>query len=163
MIRWFYDVKFCDGLECVYVKNMYKAVHLQHVNCLINTWVFAGTTWLLTACDTPFYVIIYANAIQYKRVPELFCKNSFSFTCISGVFRTLQIFSHCTTTCSIDNVVLHVSIPLFATAYFMTRLIHVLTRLELVLQNCAAFFFLKLLSNKGNASLYIRLELGKLN
>ena len=46
------DVNFCDGLECVYVK------HQQHVNCLINTWVYAGQTWLLIACDTDFNAII---------------------------------------------------------------------------------------------------------
>ena len=34
------DVNFCDGLERVYLK--YKAVHQQHVNCLIDTWDFAG-------------------------------------------------------------------------------------------------------------------------
>ena len=33
------DINFCDGLECVYAK--YKAMHQQHVNCLINTWVSA--------------------------------------------------------------------------------------------------------------------------
>ena len=34
------DVNFCDSLECVYVK--YKSRASQHVNYLINTWVFAG-------------------------------------------------------------------------------------------------------------------------
>ena len=32
-----------------------KAVHHQHVICLINTWV---KTWLLIACETAFYAII---------------------------------------------------------------------------------------------------------
>ena len=34
------EVNFRDRLECVYVK--YKPMHQQHVNRLINTWVFAG-------------------------------------------------------------------------------------------------------------------------
>ena len=34
-----------------------KAVHQQHVNCLINTWVLPVKTWLLIACDTAFYAI----------------------------------------------------------------------------------------------------------
>ena len=35
-----YDIIFCDGLECVNIST--KAVHQQHVNCLINMWSFAG-------------------------------------------------------------------------------------------------------------------------
>ena len=35
------DDAIFDGLECVYV-NGTKAVHQQHVNCLINTWGFVG-------------------------------------------------------------------------------------------------------------------------
>ena len=34
------DINFCDGLECVYVST--KAVHQRHMNCLINTLVFAS-------------------------------------------------------------------------------------------------------------------------
>ena len=35
-----------------------NALHQQHVNCLINTWLFAVKTWLLIACDKAFYAII---------------------------------------------------------------------------------------------------------
>ena len=34
------DANFCDNLKCLYVST--KAVHQQYLNCLINTWVFAG-------------------------------------------------------------------------------------------------------------------------
>ena len=50
------NVNFCDGLECVYVKN--KTVHQQHVNCLINTWVLSLKTWMLIACGAAFCAII---------------------------------------------------------------------------------------------------------
>ena len=65
-LRVFVDnVKFCDGLECVYVK--YKSVHQQYVNYLINTWVLAVKTWLLIACDTAF--MQYCDLVyKFKRI-----------------------------------------------------------------------------------------------
>ena len=41
-----------------------KAVHQQHVNCLINTWVFAVKTSLLIASGTAFYAIINIQILQ---------------------------------------------------------------------------------------------------
>ena len=58
----FDDVNSCDGLECIYVKI--KAVHQQHVDCLINTWILPVKTWLLIACDTAFYAIIMVNRLS---------------------------------------------------------------------------------------------------
>ena len=46
------DISFCDGLECVYIMNKNRAS--TAVNCLINTWIFAGYKWLLIACDKAF-------------------------------------------------------------------------------------------------------------
>ena len=57
------DINFCDSLECVYVK--YKSVHQQHMNCLINTWVFP----LLKACETAF--CIGKSLSEYKGIPQL--------------------------------------------------------------------------------------------
>ena len=58
------DINFCDGIECLYVK--YKAMHQQHVNCLINSCFFFKKTWLLMACDTAFYAII-ANRVNHDQ------------------------------------------------------------------------------------------------
>ena len=45
----------------VMTQNVYMfskiAVHQQHVNCLINTWVVPVKTGLLIECDTAFYAI----------------------------------------------------------------------------------------------------------
>ena len=34
------------------------AVHLQHMNCLVNTWISSVNAQLLIMCDTTFYAII---------------------------------------------------------------------------------------------------------
>ena len=53
------EVDFCDDKST-------KAVHQQHVNRLINTWVLPVKIWLLIACDTAFYaVIIYALSVNF--------------------------------------------------------------------------------------------------
>ena len=60
------DVSFCGNLECVKYKST-KAVHQQHVNCLIKTWVFFRfKKWLLIVCNTAFYAIITFKRIKKK-------------------------------------------------------------------------------------------------
>ena len=51
------DVKFCDGLECVYVKDKSHASLARELPDLIHGFL-PVKTWLLKACDTAFYAII---------------------------------------------------------------------------------------------------------
>ena len=50
------DVNFCDGLECVHVR--YKS----RVSTARDDGVLPVKTWLLIACDTAFYAIIFRIA-----------------------------------------------------------------------------------------------------
>ena len=61
------DVNFYDGLECLYVK--YKAVHQQHVNYLINTWVFVGLNMAVNSVLHSFL----CNNVAYTTQKELRC------------------------------------------------------------------------------------------
>ena len=51
-------------------------MHQQHVNCLINTWGLPGKTWLLIACNTAFYAIIYVISIL-GFMPGLYKKSEY--------------------------------------------------------------------------------------
>ena len=57
-------VNFCDGLECIFVcagLECVYAVHQQYLDCLINTWVFAGNNMAVNSVRHIFYSMMYAQ------------------------------------------------------------------------------------------------------
>ena len=91
------------------------AVHQQHVNCLINTWVFAGKTRLLIACDTGFYAIIKVKMSLHLHPHSTLCMRA------ANALVSLRISAR-----SPDPLMLSIAIKIsLCWHYFMNFLYHV--------------------------------------
>ena len=58
------DVNFCYSLECVYVKDKSRASTARELPDFIHGFLL-NITWLLKACDTAFYAIMF---VMVKRL-----------------------------------------------------------------------------------------------